>query len=125
MARPTEKRRPLLVDDDDDVREAVRDTLIAEGYEIDEARNGVEGLEYLRSHSPPPLVLLDWNMAPMNGGQFMTELAKDERLSATPIVLLTADVRASAKADAHPFAGYLKKPVNLEALFEVMARYCG
>ncbi len=122
---PASKRAILLVDDDPDIREAIRDTLADQGYETIEATHGQEALDYLHAHAAPPLILLDWNMAPMNGPQFMAEAAKDPMLSRIPVVLLTADARASDKAARHRFAGYLKKPVDLDALFEVVGRYCG
>lgn len=114
----------LVVDDDPDIREAIRDTLEDEGYKIIEARDGREALEYLRSHPAPPLILLDWNMAPVNGPQFMAEMAKDPALSKIPVVLLTADARAPEKSTSASFAGYLMKPVDLNALFGFLARYC-
>jgi CheY-like chemotaxis protein len=120
----TAKRRAFVVDDDDDMREALRDTLAAEGYEIDVARDGQEALDYLRANPAPPVILLDWNMAPMSGPQFMAEVAKDAALSKIPVVLLTADSRVTGKATPAGFAGTLSKPVMLEDLFAVISRYC-
>lgn len=117
--------RLLVVDDDDDVREAIRDALTAEGYAIDEARDGREALYYLHTHPPPPLILLDWNMPRMNGPQFMAEVAKDPSLSRIPVLLLTADARAPDKAKIGGVAGYLVKPVALDVLLASINRYCG
>jgi CheY-like chemotaxis protein len=115
----------LVVDDDPDMREAVRDTLSDEGYETHVAAGGQEALEYLRAHPRPPLILLDWNMAPMNGARFMAELGSDSALSAIPVVLLTADAFAIANAARQGFAGCLAKPVDLEVLFDLVGRLCG
>ncbi len=90
-----------------------------------DAEDGHEALAYLRSHPLPSLVLLDWNMAPMNGSEFMAELAKDAALAGVPVVLLTADAGAQAKGKSLPFAGWLRKPMTLDALFEMVTRYCG
>jgi CheY-like chemotaxis protein len=117
------KRPVLVVDDDRDIREAIRDTVSDGGYEVAEATNGVDALEYLRSHPPPPLILLDWNMAPMNGSEFMDEVLKDPALSVIPVVLLTADGRAFEKAKTKGFVGWLRKPVSLDALFEILNRH--
>jgi CheY-like chemotaxis protein len=122
---PASKEPLLLVDDDPDIREALRDTVADEGYEVIEATNGQEALDYLRANHAPPLVLLDWNMSPVNGLQFMAETAKDPTLAKIPVVLLTADARAPEKSNAHGFAGYLVKPVNLDTLFAIIGRYCG
>jgi len=115
----------LVVDDDPDIREALRDTLESEGYGAVGVMDGQEALAYLRTNSLPPLILLDWNMAPMNGSQFMVEAAKDPVLSRIPVILLTADARAPEKASGKPFVGCLMKPVDLDALFMFVGRYCG
>ncbi len=122
---PPSKGPVLVVDDDADLREGIQDALAVEDYETVKASGGQEALDYLRSNPLPPLILLDWNMAPMNGPQFMEEVAKDAALSGIPIVLLTADSRAASMARKYPFAGHLMKPIKLDTLFEMIARYCG
>ncbi len=120
-----EARRPLLlVDDDDDIREAVRMTLEDEGYEVIEARDGREALDWLRSHAAPSVMLLDWNMAPMNGAQLAAELSKDARLATLPIIVLTADTTALGRVQVPHYAGWLKKPFRVEELIDVVRRYC-
>jgi CheY-like chemotaxis protein len=125
MPTPERRRTPILVVEDDiEICDAMHDALASEGYDAVEIRDGQSALDYLRSNSPPPLILLDWNMAPMNGAEFMAELSKNTSLSAVPVVLLTADVRAQNAMKSGRFSGYLKKPVDLDALFELVARYC-
>jgi CheY-like chemotaxis protein len=115
----------LVVDDDSDFREAIRDTLAAEGYAAILVGDGQAALDYLRSNPAPPLILLDWNMAPMNGAQFKAAVAEDPVLSRIPVVLFTADFRASQKVKTGGFVGHLMKPVDLGELFEIIGRYCG
>ena len=115
----------LVVDDDVDLREAIQDALEQDGYVTAGARDGSDALSYLGANPPPALILLDWNMAPMNGSQFLTELAKQERYAAIPVVLLTADAHFDRKAKTEGVAAALKKPVRLAELFALVARYCG
>ncbi len=122
---PPRKGPVLVVDDDTDMREAVRDTLSEEGYETHVAADGLAALEYLRAHPVPPLILLDWNMAPMNGARFMEELGSDSALASIPVVLLTADTRAAADAARKGFVGCLTKPVDLGVLFALVGQHCG
>jgi CheY-like chemotaxis protein len=121
---PTDRRGPILVvDDDPDVRQAIVDTLQDEGYQVVESSGGKEALAYLRSHSLPSLIFLDWNMAPMNAPQFMDEFTKDPAFQGVPVVLITADVHASQKATTSRYDGFISKPINLETLFSVVARF--
>jgi two-component system, cell cycle response regulator len=61
----------LLVDDNQSVREMIRDRLIEWGYEVREASNGLDALETLiqlaGSESRPHILLLDWNMPELDG----------------------------------------------------------
>jgi two-component system response regulator MprA len=114
----------LIVDDDNDIREAIRDLLEVEGYAVAEARDGGAGLEYLRSHPRPGVILLDWNMAPVSGAAFMSEFSRDASLADIPVVLLTADVRAEPKARAFGLSTRLTKPIDAERLVAIAGRYC-
>src|SRR5207253_10552508 len=71
---PVGARTVLIVDDDPDVRDATVDALVDEGFSAHAVGDGPAGLDYLRRHPDTPLVLLDWNMSPMNGEQFLVEL---------------------------------------------------
>jgi CheY-like chemotaxis protein len=113
----------LVVDDDPDVRQAIVDTLQDEGYQVVESSGGKEALAYLRSHSPPSLIFLDWNMAPMNAPQFMDEFTSDPAFQGVPVVLVTADVHASQKAATSRYDGFVSKPINLDTLFSIVARF--
>jgi CheY-like chemotaxis protein len=115
----------LVVDDDRDIRAALRDTLELEGYAVAEARDGGDALKWLQNNPLPRLILLDWNMAPMNGPQFMEALEKNPLPTPVPVVLLTADARVSEKSKTARYAGYLKKPVELDPLFAVLKQHCG
>ncbi|MFN3681085.1 MAG: response regulator [Nitrospira sp.] len=56
----------LVIDDDEQVRRMIRDTLEAAGYRVEEARNGAEGLEQYRA-SPADVVLMDILMPDQDG----------------------------------------------------------
>lgn len=113
----------LVVDDDEDIRDAVRDTLSDEGYEVEVAGDGQGALRWIREHGKPSLILLDWNMAPMNGPAFMEALGKEPALVGSPVVLLTADVRVAPQEPPLGCAGFLRKPVSLKALLETVGRH--
>jgi CheY-like chemotaxis protein len=68
--------------------------------------------------------LLDWNMAPVSGADFMSEFSRDASLAEIPVVLLTADVRAEPKARTFGISTRLSKPIDAERLVAIAARYC-
>jgi len=116
--------RVLVVDDDPDLREAVLDVLTDEGYAVDCAADGLEGLERLRSGERPCLILLDWMMPRCDGRQVRLAQCADPSIADIPVVLLTADMHLDEKLDALDAADYLRKPVDLSRLLAVVRRHC-
>jgi CheY-like chemotaxis protein len=108
----------LLVDDDEDLRDTIRDILENEGYTVRSAANGEEALERL-AESPPCLMLLDMMMPVMSGAEVLLELEHRNCLDAVPVVVLSAHVTQCAKVRE-----VLRKPVLVEVLLQVVARYC-
>jgi CheY-like chemotaxis protein len=113
----------LVVDDDDELRESICESLADEGYEVVGASHGGEALRYLRSAPAPRVILLDLMMPVMNGWQFREEQRKDPALARIPVVVLTAD--RSARRDAIEVDDLVQKPVSLERLLSVVGGYFG
>lgn len=80
-------RRVLIVDDDEAVRSSLEKLLIAEGYDVVTAVNGIQGLAALRRH-PCDLALLDINMPLLNGWGTIGELHRLNRW--LPVIIITA-----------------------------------
>ena len=81
----------LVVDDDADIRDAVREVLEEAGYATLEASHGREALELLqRAEVKPHLVLLDLMMPTMDGSQTITALRAQKETATTPVIFLTA-----------------------------------
>jgi CheY-like chemotaxis protein len=111
----------LVIEDDVDVREVLRDTLTDEGYKVVTAENGAEGLAQLRGIREPCVVLLDLLMPVMNGWEFRTRQLADPRLSQVPVIVMTATTNipeAKIQADA-----FLQKPVDLDLLLETVSQH--
>lgn len=79
----------LLVEDDESVRTLIRDVLTQEGWVVDEAPNGVIGLERIALNRPL-LILLDLMMPEMDGFEFREKLREHEEWSDIPIIVITA-----------------------------------
>jgi CheY-like chemotaxis protein len=112
----------LIIDDDPEVREVVREVLEAEQLRVLCASSGREALQILRAETEPCLILLDLLMPIMSGWQFRAVQAQDPVLARLPVVVMTA---TSSLEDAAIHAdGLLRKPVHLEELIAVVRRYC-
>lgn len=92
LKRETEKKgvgkRILLVEDDFFVRDIYQKKLLEEGFTVDSAGNGLEGLELLKKHIPD-LILLDMFMPYVDGKDVLLEINQHEAWKGIPIILLT------------------------------------
>jgi len=109
----------LVVEDDPEYRNAIRLILEMEGFEVQTAANGREGLESLRQRRAD-LVLCDIMMPEMDGRQFLEALQADDSAAVTPVIFVTAldsrfEMRRSMSAGADD---YLTKPFSAEELIE-------
>jgi len=94
--------RILLVDDDPDIVETLRWSLVREGYRVDVERDGTEALAAAR-RSPPDLAILDVMLPGLNGyelSRFLKAEMRDGSLARFPILMLTARrVSSSARVE--------------------------
>jgi CheY-like chemotaxis protein len=107
--------RLLIVDDDDDVRDATRAVMERHGWDIVAVGGGADALAYL-AFEVPDLVLLDLHMDDMNGWEVITMVRSDPRLANVQVIVVTGSDAAVA-----PPTRVLRKPFKLEALLQVLA----
>jgi CheY-like chemotaxis protein len=114
-------RSILIVEDDEGIRETLQYALELEGYQVQTASNGQEGLQRLGQMEPPCLVLLDLMMPVMNGWEFADALSHNITLATIPIVVVSA---YSERANAIRSREIIKKPVDLDVLFQTVRKWC-
>ena len=104
-----DKIRILVVEDNDDLREMVATLLDVHGAEVTCAPDGQAALKLLRG-APllPHLILLDYRMPVMSGGDFLLARREESALAEIPVILVTAVPEETLHFDA---ALRLKKPV--------------
>ena len=122
MAGPNTKF--LVVDDFSTMRRIVRNLLKELGYtNVDEAEDGVQALQKLRSDQFD-FVVSDWNMPNLDGLSMLKEIRADATLSHLPVLMVTAEAKkeniiAAAQAGAN---GYVVKPFTAATLDEKLSK---
>jgi two-component system, chemotaxis family, chemotaxis protein CheY len=118
-------RTVLVIEDDGDIRETIRELLEERNYRTLLAPNGAAGLQELRGVGRKPcLILLDVMMPVMDGRTFRAQQQIDPSLNHIPVVVLSAQADASAAATEMKAAGFLKKPIDLATLLETVDHFC-
>jgi CheY-like chemotaxis protein len=113
----------LLVEDNEDIRDAVAELLLSEGYEVITAEHGQAALDQLANmHGVPCLVLLDLMMPVMNGTQLLKVLHDGHRLASLPVVVMSATGTGRDTPEARQ---HIRKPVAAETLLAVVKEFCG
>ena len=108
----------MIVDDDDEIRDALEDVLGCEGYQVVGARDGRQALDFLHAGPHPDAIVLDLWMPVMDGWQLRQELLSDASLAKIPVIVLTAshDQRMSVLQVNE----VLTKPVDLQKLLDAL-----
>jgi CheY-like chemotaxis protein len=124
-----EKRvcRVLVVEDDDDTRDALEELLGNAGYQVLVAANGAAALSLLRrepgARRPPcDLVILDLMMPIMNGWDFRAKQRADPALAGIPVLLMSAGGHLAVVSGELGVADHISKPVEAPDLLNKVAR---
>lgn len=120
----------LVIDDDEDIRETLGQALEFEGYKVLKAIHGQDALDLLEALNQkdyPKLIILDLMMPVMDGSEFLgfIHTHKKDTLALIPIVLATAKGSLGSIKNAELARESIKKPLDLEFLYEVVKKYCG
>jgi len=111
------KRKILLIDDNDGARESLAQLLEAEGYQVTTAKNGQAALDCLRGLEPDPFViLLDLIMPVMGGVQFLEHRKVDSALSKIPVIVISGKIDSPRLARSYKATEWAEKPIVLHAL---------
>jgi CheY-like chemotaxis protein len=121
-----ERAHILVVDDDRELRDTLREVLEDLGYSVDAAVDGLDALSHLGGPSRrPDLILLDLQMPNLDGAGFRNQQLKRAEIAEIPVALLTADREGKSKAAELHTDAYLSKPLKLLELMTVIPRVIG
>src|SRR4051812_2418681 len=111
-----EKHKVLVIEDDPDLRECLRD-LLSDGYQVFTAADGTEGVQVARRETPN-VIVLDIMMPKMNGYAACEELRQDQSTSRIPILMLTGADQSESRIKAFRLGAddFIAKPFIPEEL---------
>ena len=114
----------LVVEDDSITREGLALILCREGFAVVMAANGEEALDCLRKNPDTDLILLDMLMPVLDGWHFLKCLKKMKK-AAIPVIVTTGTILTREWARDNGCAGYVRKPIEIDALLEEIRRCLG
>lgn len=118
------RKTVLLVEDDDDERDALAALLEQEDYRVLQAPNGAEALKLLEAEPGLcQLILLDLMMPIMNGWDFRKLQKRRAALANIPVVLMSAGAQIAFAVEDLDAAGFVAKPVEFSDLLQKVEQY--
>ncbi len=113
----------LIVDDDHNFRETLRELLVDAGYQTIVATNAKEAIQLLQS-TTPALTLCDWKMPGGGGEQFLKSLQSDGLSTTMPVIILTAHGTGPNAMQAMQLGAYdfITKPLDIDLALATVAR---
>jgi two-component system cell cycle response regulator DivK len=117
-------QRILVVEDQADNMQILRDLLTSAGYEMIEAEDGLEGVRAATAHRPD-LILMDIQLPLLDGYEATRRIKADPALRAIPIIVVTSYTLSGdeAKARAAGCDGYVPKPYSPRLLLAKIREY--
>lgn len=112
MTRP----KILIVEDDSDVRRLYAIGLNQRGFEVKLAANGAEAVERIASGEKPDVILLDWLMPLMDGGEVLSRLGWDDGMAAIQVIVISGQPSPPPETLDPRIQFWLTKPVSVEDL---------
>ena len=121
---PNQGLKVLLLEDEDDLREMLSETLLQLGYRPIPAPNGEDGLRLLSQHPDTAVIVTDLKMPRMNGLQFMKAVKALNLLNEPPMVVMTAYSQQKVIDEGKKLgiSAWIVKPVRKEMFLETLQK---
>jgi two-component system chemotaxis response regulator CheY len=113
----------LTVDDSRTMRDMLKHSLVAAGFRVLQAEDGIDGLEVLKTETPD-VVVTDINMPRLDGFGFIEAVRRDIARRGMPVLVLTteADAEKKSRAKAAGATGWIVKPFDPVKLVDAIRR---
>ena len=112
----------LIVEDEYGNAEVLQLLLEAEGYRVAAASNGQHALDLLRDGEKPALILSDFMMPVMNGGEFGVAVRQDATLAHIPFIFMSATSEEVVRRHFQDYDAFMVKPVEIDPLLDLVKR---
>lgn len=116
-------KKILVVDDQEDVRTLLTQSLVAKGYQVSSACNGAECWQAVRS-ARPDVLILDIEMPVMNGIEVLQKIREHPELKDLPVIMLTGKSEDQDILAGYSFGAdfYITKPFNMRMVLTGIER---
>lgn len=117
----------LVVDDSAAIRQSITYVLTQGGYEVLEAKDGMDGLSVLKGAGSVDLIITDVNMPNLDGISFIKKVREDGAYKFVPIIVLTTESQGSKMNEGKEAGatGWIVKPFSAEKLLGVVKKVAG
>lgn len=105
----------LVADDEEEVRDIMKDILTKEGYNVVVAKDGQEALGLTKTNNPD-LIILDYMMPGLDGVQTCQSLKKDNQTKSIPVIMVTAYPGEKESGLSAGAIDFVTKPIEKVAL---------
>lgn len=105
----------LIVDDEEDIRELLKNRFTANGFSTLDTDQGTQGLAMMENENPD-IVILDISMQEMDGHTFVKEARRNQKIKDIPIMILTAKDKMQEIFRMERVNHYFLKPFDIDKL---------
>ena len=124
MADPTQQQaRVLVIEDDDDVRDALLVLLHAHGWPSVGVTTGAQAMALLKQGLRPQAIILDLMLPGATGLEFRAEQLSDPDIAAIPTIVVSAVVQGESVRRALHATEFLPKPIDIDRLVDIIRSY--
>lgn len=104
----------LLIEDDPETQLLFTQLLESYGYHVFATSDGVEALEYVRSHGVPSLILMDLTFPRITPEEFVHQLRSEAKATDVPLILVSGKPDIQDYVDKFDAVGALRKPFDID-----------
>lgn len=106
-----QQKRILVLDDNEDIINLIKDILADEDYEVT-GHTQTDDIIRLIKQEKPDVVLIDYLLTGINGGEFCHQIKKHPDTAHTPVIMLTAHTRVLNSLGNYGWDAFIEKPFD-------------